>query len=86
VNSTSDLFLAILAMDAYNRTGSLGTPQNLVLPDGTRIGNVNVLTPEVGGVLEDRSSGFFAQVQALAAIILWAGALGAIVWRLIDAI
>jgi glutathione S-transferase len=31
-----------------------------------------------------RGRGF--AVQALAAIILWAGALGAIVWRLIDAI
>jgi glutathione S-transferase len=31
-----------------------------------------------------RGKGF--AVQALAAIILWAGALGAIVWRLIDAI
>jgi hypothetical protein len=25
---TNDLFLAILAMDAYNRTGTLGTPEN----------------------------------------------------------
>ena len=31
-----------------------------------------------------RGKGF--AVQALAAVILWAGALGAIVWRLIDAI
>jgi hypothetical protein len=55
-----DLLQAILAMDAYNRTGADDTPRNLVV-DGTRIGNVNVLSG-ANGVSEDRSSGFFAQV------------------------
>ena len=36
---TNDLFLAILAMDAYNRTGPRGTPVGLKLPGGNLIGN-----------------------------------------------
>jgi hypothetical protein len=41
---TNDLFLAILAMDAYNRTGTLGTPVGLKLADGSLIGNATVLS------------------------------------------
>jgi len=61
---TNDLFLAILSMDAYNRTGAQQTPVGLVLPDGTMLGNASVLSGD-GGVLEDRSSGFFAQAYQL---------------------
>ena len=35
---TNDLFLAILAMDAYDRTSSQRTPQGLILPGGTMLG------------------------------------------------
>src|SRR5713226_6697398 len=56
---TNDLFLAILAMDAYNRTGGLSS-QGLILPNGTMLGNATILSG-AGGVLEDPSSGFFAQ-------------------------
>ena len=39
---TNDLFLALLAMDAYNRTGDAGTPRGLVLPDSTQIGTATL--------------------------------------------
>ena len=35
---TNDLFLAVLAMDSYNRTDGLSTV-GLVLPGGTMLGN-----------------------------------------------
>jgi hypothetical protein len=41
---TNDLFPAILAMDAYNRTGDQRTPQGLILPGGTMLGNATVLS------------------------------------------
>lgn len=36
---TNDLFLAILAMDSYNRTGDQRTTRGLILPDGTMLEN-----------------------------------------------
>src|SRR5467141_318756 len=52
---TNDLFLAILAMDAYNRTAG-GTPVGLVLPGSIQIG-----TATLDRVREDTDSGFLAQ-------------------------
>src|SRR6202521_802117 len=43
---TNDLFLAILAMDAYNRTAR-GTPVGLVLPGSIQIGKAT-LDPDAG--------------------------------------
>jgi hypothetical protein len=60
---TNDLFLAILAMDAYNRTGPRGTAVGLVVPDGP-IGDATVLSGP-GGVMEDPFFGFFAQAYDL---------------------
>src|SRR5947209_7229175 len=53
---TDDLFLAILAMDSYNRTGPALTPRGLVLPANARIGTAVL---DRGG--EESSTGFFAQ-------------------------
>jgi hypothetical protein len=53
---TNDLFLAILAMDAYNRSGERGTPRGLVLPDSTQIG-----TATLDRVGENTDYGFLAQ-------------------------
>ena len=61
---TNDLFLAILAMDESNRTGTLGTLVGLKLTDGTLLGNETVLSG-TGGFLEDRDAGFFAQAYSL---------------------
>ena len=52
---TSDLFLAILAMDAYNRTGG-GSTVGLALPNTTGIGTATLDLKS-----EDLPSGFFAQ-------------------------
>jgi hypothetical protein len=46
---TNDLFLAILAMDAYNRTGG-STRRGLILPNGTMLGNATVLSGVRGPV------------------------------------
>ncbi len=51
----SDLFLAILSMDAYNRVGGDVTNFGLKV-DGTRIGNA-----VLGASLGANSSSFFAQ-------------------------
>ncbi len=61
---TNDLFLAILAMDSYNRTGPRNTPSGLVLPVNDQIGDATVLAGP-GGVMEDPSTGFFAQAYDL---------------------
>jgi hypothetical protein len=52
---TNDLFLAILAMDAYNRTGG-GTSRGLVLPPSTEVG-----VATLDQVAEDTGTSFFAQ-------------------------
>jgi hypothetical protein len=55
MDSNSSLFLAILAMDAYDRTGGNVTSVNLVVTPSS-VGNVNVST-----AAGDNSTGFFAQ-------------------------
>jgi hypothetical protein len=55
MNPTSNLFLAILAMDAYNRIGGNVTTRNLVVP-GQSVGDVSLSTTR-----GDNDSGFFAQ-------------------------
>jgi hypothetical protein len=51
---TNDLFLAILSMDAYNRTSSKTsqTLEGLVMPDGTMLGHATILSG-AGGVFDD---------------------------------
>jgi hypothetical protein len=57
--SASDLFLAILSMDSYNRSGSQ-TPAELVLPSGSAIGSATVSqVDDIGG------DSFFAVVYSL---------------------
>jgi Ca2+-binding RTX toxin-like protein len=56
MNPNSDLFQAILAMDAYNRVGGNVTSRNLAVADTGSIGNVEISV--TGG---DNASGFFAQ-------------------------
>lgn len=54
---TDDLFLAILAMDSYNRTTlAQGSTVGLELPASTEIG-----TATLDRATEDVSKGFFAQ-------------------------
>ncbi len=55
MNSNSDLFLAILAMDAYNRVGNDVTGRNLAVA-GNSLGNVTLSLAR-----GNNSSGFFAQ-------------------------
>ena len=59
---TNDLFLAILAMDAYNRTGGVSSV-GLEMPS-MEIGNATVLSGP-GNVLEDTATGFYAQAYEL---------------------